>query len=58
MDVGDGRVISLDPDVHDNQRLADMIRHRYATPGRYDVNLTVRDGASVAQSQCTFIAAQ
>jgi hypothetical protein len=58
MDFGDGRVISLEPDVQDNQRLADMIRHRYATPGSYDVNLTARRGGAVAQSQCTFTAAE
>lgn len=58
MDFGDGRVVSLDPAVRDNQRLADMIGHRYGTPGRYEISLTARRGKSVAQSQCNFVAAR
>jgi hypothetical protein len=57
LDAGDGRVIQLDPDVADNQRLSDMIRHRYETPGRYEVTLLSRSGGSEARAQCTFVAA-
>jgi hypothetical protein len=58
LDAGDGRVIQLDPDVADNQRLSDMIRHRYETPGRYEVTLLSRSGRSEARAQCTFMAAE
>jgi hypothetical protein len=58
LDFGDGRAVSLDPDVADNQRLSDMIEHRYAVPGRYAVTLTSRRGPAVVDAQCTFVATE
>jgi hypothetical protein len=58
LDFGDGQVVSLAPDIADNQRLSDMIAHQYAAPGRFEVKLSTRRGSAVSEAQCTFVAAE